>query len=162
MNCRKAEKWLLKSLDGRLDGPAADLLGKHLESCPACRKASAEYRSMLTLLRDPRQAEPLPRFWERLEPRLREETEIVPLLVWERWSLRAIPVFLALIALIGGFIVLTPPTGELSQSAALLLENRDPLSETHALFDAEKPETRGVMLMFASLDDRTPARRPTP
>jgi anti-sigma factor RsiW len=162
MNCRKAEKWLMKSLDGRLEGPAADLLGKHLESCPDCRKASAEYRSMLTLLRDSRQDEPLPRFWERLEPRLREETEIVPLLVWERWSLRAIPVFLALIALVGGFIVLTPQAGEVSPSAALLLENRDPLSDTHALFEVERPETRSMMLMFASLDDRTPARRPTP
>lgn len=162
MNCREAEKRLLKSLDGRLEGPAVDLLGKHLESCPACRKASAEYRSMLALLRDRRQAEPLPRFWERLEPRLREEREIVPLLVWERWSLRAIPAFLALIALIGGFIVLTPQAGELSQSAALLLENRDPLSDAHAIFEVEKPETRSMMLMFASLDERAPGRRPSP
>lgn len=162
MNCRKAEKCLLRSFDGRLEGPAAELLAKHLESCPACRKAAAEYRSMLALLRDGRQAEPLPRFWERLEPRLREETEIVPLLFWERWSLRAIPVFLALIALVGGFIALTPQAGEVSQSAALLLENRDPLSETHALFEAERPEARSMMLMFASLEERTTARRPTP
>jgi anti-sigma factor RsiW len=162
MNCRKAEKWLLKSMDGRLEGAALDLLGKHLEACPACRKAAAEYRSMLALLRDSRQDEPLPRFWERLEPQLREETEIVPLLFWERWSLRAIPVFLALVALVGGFLILTPQAGELSQSAALLLENRDPLSDTHALFDADKPETRSMMLMFASLEERTTARRPTP
>lgn len=162
MNCRKAEKWLLKSLDGRLEGPATDLLGKHLESCPACRKASAEYRSMLALLRDDPRSEPLPRFWERLEPRLREETEIVPLLFWERWSLRAIPVFLALVALIGGFIILTPQAGELSPSAALLLENRDPLSDTHALYDADKPETRSMMLMFAALEEKPSARRPTP
>jgi hypothetical protein len=86
----------------------------------------------------------------------------VPLLFWERWSLRAIPVFLALVALVGGFLILTPQAGELSQSAALLLENRDPLSETHALFEADKPETRGMMLMFASLEERTTARRPTP
>ena len=162
MNCRKAEKWLLRSFDGRLDGRAAGLLEKHLAACPSCRKAEAEYRSMLALLRDGREAEPLPRFWERLEPRLREETEIVPLLFWERWSLRAIPVFLALVVLIGGFLFLTPQAGELSQSAALLFENRDPLQETHALFEADKAGTGTMALMFASLDEKTPLRRPTP
>jgi anti-sigma factor RsiW len=162
MNCRKAEKQLLKSLDGRLERPAADLLGEHLEACPSCRKAASEYRSMLALLRDERDAQPLPRFWERLEPRLREETEIVPLLFWERWSLRAIPVFLALVVMIGGFLFLTPQASELSQSAALLFEDRDPLTETHALLEADKPETRTMMLMFASLDEKTPLRRPTP
>jgi len=162
MNCRKAEKWLLRSLDGRLEGGAAVLLAKHLEACPACRKAEADYRSMLALLRDGRDAEPIPRFWERLGPRLKEETEIVPLLFWERWSLRAIPVFLALVVMIGGFLFLTPQAGEMSQSATLLLENRDPLSETQALFEADKPETRTMMLMFASLDEKTTLRRPTP
>ncbi len=162
MNCRKAEKRLLKSLDGRLDAREAENLGKHLASCPACRKASAEYRAMLALLRDDRDTAPLPGFWERLAPRLREETEIIPLLFWERWSLRAIPVFLLLVVLIGGFLWLQPQAIELSQSEALLLENRDPLSDTHALFDAGKPETRSMMLMFASLEERTSARRPTP
>ena len=162
MNCRKAEKWLLRSVDGRLDGRAAALLAGHLGSCPSCRKADREYRRMFDLLRDGRDAAPLPRFWERLEPRLREETELVPLLFWERWSLRAIPVFLALVALVGGFLFFAPRDAELSQSATLLLENRDPLSETHALFEADKAETRTMMLMFASLDEKSTLRRPTP
>jgi len=162
MNCRKAEKSLLRSLDGRLDGRAQGLLAKHLEVCPGCRKAEREYRSMLSLLRQDRDVAPLPRFWERLEPRLREETELVPLLFWERWSLRAIPVFLALVILVGAFLFFAPQAREMSQSATLLLENRDPLSETQALFDTDKPETRTMMLMFASLDDKAPLRRPTP
>ncbi len=162
MNCRKAEKRLLRSLDGRLAGPEAEALGKHLETCPACRRAATEYRSMLALLRDRSEAEPMPRFWERLEPRLREEKEIMPLLVWERWSLRAIPAFLALVGIIGGFLFFTPPAAEMSPSAALLLQNQDPLSDTHALFEADRSETRTLMLMFASLDEKTPLRRPTP
>lgn len=162
MNCRKAEKLLLRSIDGRLPGRDRDLLGRHLEACPACRKIEREYRSMFGLLRDGRNAAPLPRFWERLEPRLREETELVPLLFWERWNLRAIPLFLALVVLIGGFLLFTPRARELNQSATLLLENRDPLSETQALFDTDKAETRTMMLMFASLDDKSPLRRPTP
>jgi anti-sigma factor RsiW len=162
VNCRKAEELLLRSIDGRLDGREGDLLAKHLEDCPACRKAEAQYRSMFGLLREGRDVAPLPRFWERLEPRLREETELVPLLFWERWSLRAIPLFLALVILAGGFLFFTPQARETSQSAALLLEDRDPLSETQALFDTDKAETRTMMLMFASLDDKTPLRRPTP
>jgi anti-sigma factor RsiW len=162
VNCRKAEELLLRSIDGRLDGRERDILGKHLEACPACRKVEAQYRSMFGLLRDGRNVAPLPRFWERLDPRLREETELVPLLFWERWSLRAIPLFLALVVLAGGFLFFTPQAREMSQSAALLLEDRDPLSETQALFDTDKAETRTMMLMFASLDDKTPLRRPTP
>jgi anti-sigma factor RsiW len=162
MNCRKAETLLLRSVDGRLDERGQGLLARHLEVCPACRKAEKEYRAMFSLLKDGRDSAPLPRFWERLEPRLREETELVPLLFWERWSLRAIPVFLTLVILLGGFLFFAPRAREMSQSTTLLLEDRDPLSETRALFEADKPETRTMMLMFASLDDKTPLRRPTP
>ena len=162
MDCRKAEKLLLRSLDGRLEGRAKDFLGKHLEACPACRKAAAEYRFMLALLRDGREADPPPRFWERLEPRLREETELVPLLFWERWSLRAIPVFLALVVLIGGFLFFTPQARELTRSEALLLENTNPLGAAQQIVDEEKSDTRSMMLIFASLEEKTPVRRPTP
>ncbi len=162
MNCRKAEKLLLKSIDGRLDEGARALLERHLEACPACRKAEKDYRAMFSLLREGRDAAPLPRFWERLEPRLREETEIVPLLFWERWALKAIPVFLALVILLGGAHFFAPEAAEMSQSATLLLENRDSLSVTQAFFDADKPETRSMMLLFASLDEKSPARRPAP
>jgi len=162
MNCRKAEKEVLKSVDGRLDRRATELLGKHLEACPGCRKAEQDYRVMFSLLRDGRADAPLPGFWERLEPRLREEREIVPLLFWERLSLRAIPVFLVLVALIGGVLFFSPQVRETSASAALLLDNQDPLSDMHALFDADKSESKSMMLMFASLDDKTPPRRPTP
>jgi anti-sigma factor RsiW len=162
MNCRKAETLLQRSFDGRLDEGARSLLAKHLEGCPACRKAEREYRAMFGLLKDVPEAAPLPRFWERLEPRLSDETALVPLVFWERWNLRAVPVFVALVALLGGFLLFTPQSREMSQSEALLLENRDPNSETAALFQADKPETRTMMLMFASLDDKTPLRRPTP
>ena len=162
MNCRKAETLLLRSIDGRLDGRGRDLLARHLETCPACRRVEAEYRSMFGLLKEGQDAAPLPRFWERLEPKLREETELAPLLFWERWNLRAIPVFLALVLLLGGALFFAPKAREQSQSATLLLENRDPLSETQALFDADKAETRTMMLMFASMDAQSPARRPAP
>lgn len=162
MNCKKTEKQILRSLDGRLDGRSAGLLRKHLEACPACRKAEAEYRSMLALLRDGKDAAPLPRFWERLEPRLREEREIAPFLFWERWNLRAIPAFLAIVAVAGAALIFTPRASELTASEALLLDNANPLSVAAQLFDEERSEERSMMLLFASLDDKTPVRRPTP
>lgn len=162
MNCRKAERRILKSADGRLDRREAGPLARHLEACPDCRKAERDYRTMFALLADSRVAEPRPGFWARLEPRLNEEREIVPLLFWERLSLRAIPVFLVLVALIGGVLVFSPQVRETSASAALLLDDQDPLSDMHALFDADKSESKSMILMFASLDDKTPLRRPTP
>lgn len=162
MNCKKAEKRMLRSLDRRLDAADEAVLEKHLEACPACRKARAEYRSLVVLLRDGLDAAPLPRFWERLEPRLREETELMPLLSWERWSLRAIPVFLALVFMAGAALIFTPKPGVLSQPEALLLENVDPLIESSQIFSSDKSETRNMMLIFASLEDKTPMRRPTP
>jgi anti-sigma factor RsiW len=162
MNCKTAEKRILRSFDGRLDERSAGRLGKHLEACPSCRKAETEYRSMLALLRDGKDAAPLPRFWERLQPRLREEREIAPFLFWERSCLRAIPVFLVLVGIAAGALFFTPQAAELSQSEALLLENVDPFSETGQIFSADKADTRNMMLIFASLDEKTPDRRPMP
>jgi anti-sigma factor RsiW len=162
MNCKTAEKWVLRFLDGRLDERSRGLLEEHLKGCPSCRKAEAEYRSMMALLRDEREQSPLPRFWERLEPRLKEEQKIVPLVLWERWALRAIPVFVALVILAAGLFILTPQAGEMSQSEALLIDNSNPFSETRGLFEEKRPEARSMMLIFASLDDKPPVRRQLP
>ncbi len=162
MNCKKAEKWILRSLDGRLDRRSEGVLREHLEACPSCRKVEAEYRSMLALLRNGRDAAPLPRFWERLEPRLREEKELVPLVFWERWCLRAIPVFLVLVGIAAGALFFTPQAAEMNQSEALLLGNALPVTETSRILGEEKAETRNMMLIFASLEEKTPMKRPMP
>jgi len=159
MKCKAAEEAILRSLDGRLDEHSRGLLAEHLEACPSCRKALAEYRSMLTLLRPEKEEAPLPRFWERLEPRLKDEQKIVPLVLWERWALRAIPAFAALVALAAGLFLFTPQTREMSQSETLLIENTNPFSETRSLLEAKRPEEKGLMLIFASLDEKPQARR---
>jgi anti-sigma factor RsiW len=162
MKCKMAEKWILRSLDGRLDERSRGGLEEHLGICPTCRKAAAEYRSMMALLREGREEAPLPRFWERLEPRLREEQKIVPLVLWERWALHAIPVFVALVVLAAGLFIFTPQTREVSQSEALLIENTNPFSETRSLFEQKRPEDKSMMLIFASLDEKPPVRRQFP
>lgn len=162
MKCKTAEKWILRSLDVRLDERSREGLEEHLAACPSCRKSAAEYRSMLALLREEKERTPLPRFWERLEPRLMEEQKIVPLVLWERWALHAIPVFVALVALAVGLFIFTPQTREMGQSEALLIENTNPFSETKSLFEQKRPEDKSMMLIFASLDEKAPVRRQSP
>jgi anti-sigma factor RsiW len=160
MNCKTAEKWILRSLDGRLDEASGRALADHLRECSSCRRMQAEYRSMLSLLREGKEQPPLPRFWERLEPRLREEEKIVPLIVWEKWCLRAVPVFLALAVLAAGLFVATPQQkAAMTQSEVLLLENVNPLTETRTILEEQRPEQRNMMLIFASLDEKPAARR---
>jgi predicted anti-sigma-YlaC factor YlaD len=159
MKCKTVETWVLRSLDGRLDERSQGLLAEHLKDCPSCRKLNAHYRSMLRLLREGHEPAPLPGFWARLEPRLREERKVVPLILWERWCLRAIPVFLVLAVLTATMLVVTPQAREMSQSEALLLENANPISETRALFEEQRPEARNMMLIFASLETKPVVRR---
>jgi len=159
MKCKRVETWLLLSLDGRLDEPSQALLAEHLKDCPSCRRLEAQYRSMLGLLRREPETAPLPGFWARLEPRLREERKAVPLILWERWCLRAIPVFLVLAVIAAGLLIVTPQAREMSQSEALLLENANPISETRALFEEQRTEARNMMLIFASADAQRAGRR---
>jgi anti-sigma factor RsiW len=162
MKCKTVEKWILRSLDGRLDERSRKDLEEHLGACPSCRKAAAEYRSMLALLREGREEAPLPRFWERLEPRLKEEQKVVSLVLWERLALHAIPVFAALVVLAAGLFLFTPQTREVSQSEALLMESTNPFSETRGLFEQKRPEDKSMMLIFASLDEKPSVGRQSP
>jgi anti-sigma factor RsiW len=162
MNCRKTETLILKSLDGRLDERAGRELEEHLRACACCRKAEAEYRSMMSLLKAGKEEAPLPRFWERLEPLLKEEQKVVPLVLWERWALHAVPAFVALVVLAAGLFVFTPQTREIGQSEALLMENTNPFSETRRLFEGNRPEDRSMKLIFASLDEKPAVRSQRP
>jgi len=159
MRCKAAEKLISLALDGRLDERSRGLLDEHLKACPSCRKAEAEYRLLQALLRPGKEETPLPRFWERLEPRLREEQKVMPLVLWERLALHAIPAFVGLVALAAGLLFLTPQNREMSQSESLLIENANPFSETRGLFEEKRPEARSMMLIFASLDEKPAARR---
>ena len=69
---------------------------------------------------------------------------------------------MALVALAAGLLFLTPQTQEMTQSESLLIENANPFSETRVLFEEKRPEAKGMMLMFASLDDKPAARRQLP
>jgi len=161
MRCKKAERWISRWVDNRLDPDRSAAIERHLTACPDCRRTAHEIRNLVALLRQEKEAEPAPGFLARLEPRLREEQALVPLLVWERWSLRAVPVFLAIVLVFVGLVAFGPSeAATLTQSEALLLENRIPLTETQQIFEAAKSEDRNMMLIFASLE--APAARRLP
>jgi anti-sigma factor RsiW len=160
MRCRKAEKWLLRSVDGRLDTARGRELATHLASCPACARAAAEYREMFGLLRNRVSEEPLPRFWERLRPGLAEEKKSFPLVIWERWCLRAIPAFVGLAVAFGaGLVLFAPPVRPQLTRSELLFRDQNPVIEAGTLFAEGRGESRPMELLFAATDERELPRR---
>jgi anti-sigma factor RsiW len=162
MRCKDAERRLGRFLDDRLEPGLRTAVADHLVACPGCGRLAEDERALRALLRQAPGAEPEPGFWDRLQPRIRAEKRLVPLLLWERWCFRAIPVFMTLVLLLVGLVALGPRSGEsMTQTEALLLENKNPFSETQRMFDAQRSEDRNMMVIFASLDERgTAGRRP--
>jgi len=158
MKCKDAEKRLLRSFDGELEGATKADLDGHLKACPGCRRKQTEYGVLLKNLKV-EDTEPLPYFWQRLEAKLRERERVEPWTIWAKWSRRVIPVALALILLfIGGLAFFTPGEENLSQTEALLLQNANPLAEAKSLFDETKLENKNMMIIFAA-DEKTSTRR---
>jgi predicted anti-sigma-YlaC factor YlaD len=159
MKCQDAEKRLLRSFDGELEGATKTELDGHLKACPGCREKQSEYGVLLKNLKI-EDVEPLPYFWERLETKLRERERVEPWTIWAKWSRRAVPVALALLLLfIGGLALFAPSAAEdLSQSEALLLRNTNPLAEAKSLFEETKLENKNMMIIFAA-DEKEQTRR---
>lgn len=158
MKCKDAEKRLLRSFDGKLEGAARADLESHIKACPRCRQRQKEYGVLLKNLKI-EDVQPLPYFWERLAAKLRQRERIEPWTVWAKWSRRTVPVALALILLFAGAVAfLGPHEEDLSQSEALLLRNTNPLAEAKSLFEETKLENKNMMIIFAS-DEKDPTRR---
>ena len=163
MKCKEARKNLLRSMDGFLPDDRRDELAGHVAACPRCRAFERDSGTILGLLKEGREPEPLPFFRERLWAKIAERKKSESWAVWMRWSLRAIPVALALIAVfIGAIVFIGPPLDEdMSLPAAFLIKNANPLAETNALFNEEKNENKNMMIMFAG-NEIVPARRYQP
>jgi anti-sigma factor RsiW len=163
MRCKEAEKWMLRSLDGALMPDRQKELAGHTGQCPRCQRLEQEYGALVGALRGGPEFEPLPYFWNRLESRIGEREREEPLTAWVKWSLRAIPISLALIGFFLGAIIFVSPMAEdeMSQPEALLLQNTNPLTETNPLFEEEKIENKSLMIIFAG-DERIPTRRYVP
>lgn len=161
MECKEAERFLLRSYDKKLGPEDRQQLQGHLQSCPSCRRKEMDYREILGLLRPGPILEPLPYFKERLLARIREEEKEQPVLFGLKWAHRAVAFCLAVFFLFGVGILLFPPeeTAEITRAERLLLQNENPLTETANLLNQQRAEDKNMMLIFASLDDRNGGRR---
>jgi predicted anti-sigma-YlaC factor YlaD len=164
MDCKKAERFLLRSLDGRLDHDNRAMMQAHLEKCPSCQKKDREYRMILSLVRPQTMPEPLPYFKERLLAKLKERDITAPALLWVKWAHRAVALSLAAFLLFGAGILIFRPQEprEVSQTERFLLQDENPLSEAASILDQKKAEDRNMMLIFASVGDRDVSRRYRP
>lgn len=164
MNCKKAERFLLRSLDGRLDHESRDALKTHLRKCPSCQKKESEFRMLLGLIRPQTVPEPLPYFKERLLAKLKERKLTAPAFLWVKWAHGAVALSLAAFLLFGAGILLFRPQEprELSQAERFLLQDENPLGEAASILDQKKAEDRSMMLIFASVVDRDVSRRYRP
>jgi anti-sigma factor RsiW len=161
MDCKKAERLLLRSLDGRLEDREKIRLKDHIEDCSHCQKAEREYRMILGHLKKEGVPEPLPYFNERLLAKLNVKEKTMPGLIWQKWATRTLAFSLAAIILIGGaFLILRPrEPQQLSQVEALLLRDENPLTETQNILDARGPENRNMMLIFTAMEEKDSPRR---
>lgn len=163
MRCKKVERWIFGSFDQDLEEKKKSRLDNHLEKCLSCRQKLKDYQLIKKALQREEELEPSPYFWERLKPKLKEKEKLEPWFVWKKWSLRAIPVSLALLLVfLSALIFLFPEREELSQTETILLKNANPLVETQALFDEEKLENRNMMIIFAAGNEKESDRRYSP
>lgn len=161
MNCKKAEKLLLKSLDGHLRNEETESFEKHLDRCLRCQTKKEQYHAIRRALKEKEHLEPKPYFWERLQSKLKEQKKYEPWSLWKRWSLRAIPVSLLIVIVLAATIIFLIPTEkeELSESGVLLLRNLNPFTETRTLLEAESIENRNMMLIFTAMEEKNGERR---
>ncbi len=163
MRCKKAEKYILRSFDDRLSREEKDRLNTHLKKCPLCQERYREYQSMLQTLRSDDFPESKPYFWERLQPRLKEERKYGTWPLWKLWGIRTLPVSLLLIAALTltALFFLPAQQEELSQSG-ILLRNQNPFEESLPLLAEEGVENPNMMLIFTSLSETSSLRRYIP
>ncbi len=158
MNCRTAEKWLLRRHDRRLSPDQEQGLDAHLRACPACSARENGYRNLFAVLGREAAPRPRPMFWERLEARMAEKEQENGWSPVRMFCRRAVPAALAVLSLALAAVLLLSPRGEreFSSSESLLLRNDNPLSETRTLIESNKVEDKNMMLIFASAEDYLP------
>jgi len=157
MKCKQSEKYLLRSLENRLNSSEAIQLKEHMDDCPHCREMQSEYLIIRRSLKEENLPEARPNFWERLQPKLKEQSKVDLWAVQWKFGLRAIPLTVFIVALFAAAVFLFVPSQQeeldLSQTGVFLLENSSPLGETQTFLSEEGDDNKHIMLIFSSLDE---------
>ena len=154
MDCKSAERLLLRSFDGPVEDGQQAALRDHLAGCPACRAQASQYGLIRDVLKGSATTEPLPYFRERVLAKLKEQEQAAPVRMWLRWAHRAAAFSLAAFILFGAGVLLFNPQEpmELSQVETLYYRNENPLSEAASVLDQKGAEDMSMRLIFASAD----------
>ena len=154
MDCKRAERLLLRSFDGPLEDGQQAALRDHLAGCPACRAKASQYGMIRDVLKGSADPGPLPYFRERVLARLREQERQSPVRMWLKWAHRAAAFSLAAFILFGAGVLLFKPQEplELTQVETMFLRNENPLSDAATILDQKRAEDKSMMLIFASAD----------
>ncbi len=161
MNCRQAERWLLRSFDGRITAEEAEKLREHVHKCSRCQRLERDYNFLLPLLKVDAGAEPLPFFQERLQKKLAAIARPTPEIIWQPILVRAATMALIGLIIITGLMILVLPVKSpaVSQSEALVFQSEEPFPEVQQILNEAQPEQRNLRLMFSSLEARELSRR---
>jgi hypothetical protein len=157
MKCKQSEKYLLRSLENRLNPSETIQMKEHVDHCPRCRKRQSEYLIIRSSLKEENFPETRPNFWERLQPKLKEQSKVDLWTVQWKFGLRANPLSVFVVALFAIAVFLFVPSQQeeldLSQTGVFLLQQSNPLGETQTLLSEEGEVNKHIMLIFSSLDE---------
>lgn len=156
MNCRQAERWLLRSFDNRLTIGEREKLKEHLQTCSHCQRLKADYQLLLPLLKLDEKAEPLPFFEERLSRKIAQLGRPQPEILWQPILMKAATIALIGLIIITGLMIFLLPgkSPALSQTEALVFQDQTPFPEVQQILNEGQPEQRNLRLMFSSLEAR--------
>ncbi|MGQ9471638.1 MAG: anti-sigma factor family protein [Candidatus Aminicenantales bacterium] len=156
MNCRQAERWLLRSFDNRLTIEEEEKLREHLRTCFRCQHLEANYQLLLPLLKLDQKSEPLPFFPERLSRKIAAYGRPKPEIIWTPVLMRAATIALVgLIILTGLMIFFLPGKSQVpSQTEALVFQEENLFPEVQQILNEGQPEQRNLRLMFSALEAR--------
>ena len=161
MDCKGAEKLILRFFDNLVGEKEKQKLKFHLKECPSCREKEKQYGSIFNTLKTDKILEPLSNFESRLMSKIRQRRSYEPWSLWRQWSVRLVPVSIGLIILLVITMVFFLPGRqyEISQTGDLLLYNTNPLIETTLLLEEKSVENKNMMLIFYASENNRSNRR---
>jgi len=162
MNCRQAERRLLRSFDGRITAEERKKLEDHIRHCSRCARLETEYKTLLSWIKPEEVPEPLPHFRERLEKKIASLGRPEPEIIWQPILVRAATIALIGLIILSGlmiFLQLGKSTAFTQTEALIFQEN--PFPEVQQILNETQLEQRNLRLMFSSLEVQE-LRRPLP
>lgn len=164
MNCRQAERRLLRSFDGRITAKERKELVDHISHCSRCARLETEYKALLSWIKFDRIPETLPNFKERLEKKIASLGRPRPEIIWQPILVKAATGALIGLIILTGLMIFFQIGKSIafSQTEALIFQEETPFPEVQQILNEDQPEQRNLRLMFSSLEAPQLQRRHLP